>query len=209
MHVLAAAAMFGTWLGMAVFMLLAHRSGNTSVVALTARFVVSVELIVMIAAMALQPISGFALAAAIGLSPLDDFWIVISLAVYGLVAMGWLAVLGIEFRIRNLTRRGGARCRAAARCLSAPVPHLLRAGLADARRDGRAVCPDDLAAAARIAARRRRRRGAWLELSLRKSAQSPVAFHGAAGMARSACQAIIRWRNPWKADAPAARSGID
>jgi len=104
-HVVAAAAMFGTWLALAVFMLLAHRSGNTAVVALTARFVVSVELIVMIAAMALQPISGFALAAAIGLSPLDDFWIVISLAVYGLVAVGWLAVLGIEFRIRKLTRQ--------------------------------------------------------------------------------------------------------
>ncbi len=104
-HVLAAAAMFGTWLALALFMQLAHRSGNTAVVALTARFVVSVELIVMIAAMALQPISGFALAGAIGLSPLDDFWIVISLAVYGLVAMGWLAVLGIEFRIRKLTRQ--------------------------------------------------------------------------------------------------------
>jgi uncharacterized membrane protein len=104
-HVLAAAAMFGTWLGMAVFMQLAHRSGNTAVVALTARFVVSVELIVMAGAMVLQPISGFALAGAIGLSVLDEFWIVVSLVVYVLVAAGWLAVLGIEFRIRKLTRQ--------------------------------------------------------------------------------------------------------
>ena len=42
-HVLAAATMFGTWLCLAAFMLLAHRSGNTSVVALIAQFVVSVE----------------------------------------------------------------------------------------------------------------------------------------------------------------------
>jgi uncharacterized membrane protein len=104
-HVLAAAAMFGAWLGMAVFMQLAHRSGNTAVVALTARFVVSVELIVMTGAMAVQPISGLALAGAIGLSPLDEFWIIVSLAVYGLVAVGWLAVLGIEFRIRKLARQ--------------------------------------------------------------------------------------------------------
>jgi uncharacterized membrane protein len=104
-HVLAAAAMFGAWLGMAVFMQLAHRSGNTAVVALTARFVVSVELIVMVAAMVVQPISGFALAGVIGLSPLDEFWIVVSLAVYGLVAVVWLAVLGIEFRIRKLARQ--------------------------------------------------------------------------------------------------------
>jgi len=76
-HVVAAAAMFGTWLTLAVFMRLGHRSGNTAVVALTARFVVSVELIVMVAAMAVQPISGFALAAAIGLSLPDEFWIVV------------------------------------------------------------------------------------------------------------------------------------
>ena len=54
-HVVAAAAMFGAWLGLAIFMRLAQRSGNTEVVALTARFVVSVELIVMPAAMAAQP----------------------------------------------------------------------------------------------------------------------------------------------------------
>jgi len=104
-HVVAAAAMFGAWLALAVFMQLAHRSGNIAVVALTARFVVSVELIVMIAAMVLQPITGFALAGVIGLSVPDEFWIVVSLVLYGLVAVGWLAVLGIEFRIRKLTRQ--------------------------------------------------------------------------------------------------------
>ena len=102
-HVLAAAVMFGTWLGIAVFMLLAHRSGNTSVVALTSRFAVSVEKLVMIAAIALQPISGFPLAWAIGFSPLDEFWITLSLALYVAVVAGWLAVLRIEIRIRNIT----------------------------------------------------------------------------------------------------------
>jgi len=104
-HLLAAAAMFGTWLGVAVFMLLAHRSGNTSVVALTSRFAVSVEKIVMIAALVLQPISGFALAWAIGVSPLEEFWIVLSLALYAAVVAIWLAVLRIEIRIRNITKQ--------------------------------------------------------------------------------------------------------
>jgi uncharacterized membrane protein len=103
-HVLAAAAMFGTWLGVAVFMLLAHRSRNPSVVALVSRFAVRVELIVMVGAIALQPISGFALGAAIGLSPLDQFWIAVSLALFGAVVAAWLAVLRIEIRIRDLTR---------------------------------------------------------------------------------------------------------
>jgi uncharacterized membrane protein len=104
-HLIAAAAMLGTWLGIAVFMLLAHRSGNTSVVALTSRFAVSTEFIVMVAAVALQPISGFALAWAIGLSPTDEFWIVLSLGFYVLVAAAWLAALRVEIRIRDMARQ--------------------------------------------------------------------------------------------------------
>jgi uncharacterized membrane protein len=104
-HLVAAAAMLGTWLGVAVFMLLADRSGNTSVVALTARFAVSVEKIVMIAAISLQPISGIPLAWAIGISPLDEFWIVLSLGLFAVVVAAWFAVLRIEIRIRDLTRQ--------------------------------------------------------------------------------------------------------
>jgi uncharacterized membrane protein len=101
--VLAAGAMFGCWLTLALFMLFAHRSGNTSVVALTARFVIRVEKLVMIAAVALQPISGFLLGWAIGLSPSDEPWIAWSLVLYGLAVAAWFAALLIEIRIRDLT----------------------------------------------------------------------------------------------------------
>jgi uncharacterized membrane protein len=104
-HLVAAAAMLGTWLGIALFMLRAHRSNNPSVVAVTARFAAGAEKWVMIAAVALQPISGFALAAAIGLSPLDEFWIVLSLALYVLVVAAWLVALRIEIRIRDMARQ--------------------------------------------------------------------------------------------------------
>ncbi len=103
-HEVAAAAMFGTWLGTALFMLFAHRSGNTSVVALTARFVVDVEKIVMIAAVTLQPISGFALGFAVGLSLTDEFWVGLSSGLYVLIVAAWLVALRLEFRIRELTR---------------------------------------------------------------------------------------------------------
>src|SRR5262249_35610221 len=89
-HVLAAAAMFGVWLCLATFMLLGHRSGNPSVVAVTTQFVVTVEKMVMIAAIALQPISGLPLAWAIGLS-FGEFWIVWSLAIYAVAVACWLA----------------------------------------------------------------------------------------------------------------------
>jgi uncharacterized membrane protein len=104
-HVLAAAAMLGTWLGVALFMLLAHRSGNTSVVAVTSRFAVSVEKIVMIAAFALLPISGFPLAWSVGVSQADQFWIGLSLVLYVVVVAAWLAALRIEIRIRNMTQQ--------------------------------------------------------------------------------------------------------
>jgi uncharacterized membrane protein len=104
-HVLLAAAMFGTWLGIAGFMLLAYRSGNPSVVALIAQFAVRIELFVIAAALALQPISGFPLAWAIGLTPLNEFWIDVSLVLYAAVVAIWLVSLRIEIRLRNLARQ--------------------------------------------------------------------------------------------------------
>jgi uncharacterized membrane protein len=97
--------MFGTWLGIAGFMLLAYRSGNPSVVALVAQFVVRIELFVVAAAIALQPLSGFPLAWAIGLTPLNEFWIDVSLVLYVAVVAIWLVSLRIEIRLRNLARQ--------------------------------------------------------------------------------------------------------
>jgi uncharacterized membrane protein len=104
-HVLAAAAMFGVWLCLFVVTLLAHRSANPSIVAVTTQFVVGVEKMVMIAAVAAQPISGFPLAWAIGLSPLNEFWIVVSVAIYVVTVACWLAAFRVETRIRNLSRQ--------------------------------------------------------------------------------------------------------
>src|SRR4029077_3923840 len=73
-HVVAAAAMFGTALGLALFMLLVDSSGNTSGIAVTSRFTIRVETMLMIPALALQPISGFPLVLTIGLS-FGEFWI--------------------------------------------------------------------------------------------------------------------------------------
>jgi uncharacterized membrane protein len=104
-HVLAVTAMFGTWLCLAIFMLLAHRSGNTSVVALISRFVVKVELTVVAGGLALQPISGFPLAYAIGLTPQNEFWIVISSPLYVVMVACWVAGVRTEMRIRDMTRQ--------------------------------------------------------------------------------------------------------
>jgi uncharacterized membrane protein len=103
-HVLAAAVMLGTWLALAAFLLLAHRSGNTSVVALTAQFVVALEKRIMIGALALQPIAGFPLASAIGVQPFGELWIVLSLLLYAAIVVGWALALRLEIRIRDVAR---------------------------------------------------------------------------------------------------------
>jgi uncharacterized membrane protein len=103
-HVLAAAVMYGGWIGVACFMVMAYRAANPSVVALVAQFVVRIELFVIAPALAFQPISGFPLAWAIGLTPLNEFWIDVSLTLYGVVVAAWFVALRIEIRLREIAR---------------------------------------------------------------------------------------------------------
>jgi uncharacterized membrane protein len=104
-HVLFAAVLFGAWLGVAAFMVFAHRSRNTSVIALVAQFSVRVELFLVAPAFVILPLSGFPLGNLIGLSGADDFWIGSSIVVYAVVLLAWLGALRVEFMIRKLARQ--------------------------------------------------------------------------------------------------------
>jgi uncharacterized membrane protein len=103
-HMIAMAVMFGTWTCIGLFMLLAYRSGEAPLAALTARFVVRAELTLMIPAIVLQPLVGYRLAVAIG-DRLDEYWLEASVAIYAAVVAAWLGNLIIELRIRNVTQR--------------------------------------------------------------------------------------------------------
>ena len=125
-HVLFAAVMLGGWLAVAAFMVLAHRSRNASVIALVAQFAVRLELFIVAPALLLLPVSGFPLAAIIGLRPVDEFWIVASVAVFAAVVVAWLGALRLEFLIRRAARKaalGGVR-------LAEGYPRLFRIWLA-------------------------------------------------------------------------------
>ena|ERR1700744_3519885 len=111
-HVLFAAVMFGAWLAIACLMVFARRSGNASVIALVAQFAVRIELFVVAPAIVLQPVSGFPLESAIGVSDVDNFWLGSSIVLYAIVVLAWLAALRLEFVIRRMARQaslGGAR----------------------------------------------------------------------------------------------------
>jgi len=121
-HVLSAAVMYGGWLGVAGFVMLGGRSGNASVVALVTQFAVRIELTVVAAAIVLQPVAGFPLAWAIGLNPLNEFWIQVSLAIYVAFVALWLVAVRIEIRLRNITRDAALNRTP----LAAPYPRLFR-----------------------------------------------------------------------------------
>jgi len=104
-HLVAAAIMFGAWFCLAIVMLLGHRSGNPSVIAVTTQFVVDVEKMIVAPAIAAQPLSGFPLGWAIGLSPLDEFWILVSLAVFAFAVACWFAAFRVETRVRRLSQQ--------------------------------------------------------------------------------------------------------
>jgi len=102
-HMIAIAVMFGTWLAIVLFMVLARRSRNTSVVAVTVLFAVRAEFMLMLPAVVLTPLAGYLLADAIG-AHLDEYWTEVSSAIYAAVALVWLVNLLVERRIRKITQ---------------------------------------------------------------------------------------------------------
>jgi len=103
-HVLGACVLLGTGLGIAFFVLVAHRTHHPGVIAVTARFAVVANLIFITAAILVLPLGGWALARAIGLFPLEESWIVLSIYLYLFVVLCWLPALFIQIRMRNLAR---------------------------------------------------------------------------------------------------------
>jgi len=111
-HLIGASVLFGTGLGIAFFMFMANRTGHAGVIAITSRFVVVADFIFTATAVVVQPLSGFALASAIGLSPFEESWIVWSLVLYVLVGLCWLPVVFIQIRMRNLAQDAAVNSKA-------------------------------------------------------------------------------------------------
>jgi uncharacterized membrane protein len=103
-HVIGAAVLFGTGLGIAFFMVMAHLTRDARIVAHTAGVVVVADFLFTATAILLQPITGAGLALMAGYD-LASGWIVASLILY-LVAGGfWLPVVWIQMRLRDLARQ--------------------------------------------------------------------------------------------------------
>jgi uncharacterized membrane protein len=102
-HVVGAAVLFGTGLGIAYFMWMAHRTRDAATIAATARIVVIADALFTAGSVIVQPVTGALLAWTLGYR-ISEPWIIISLALYVTVGLCWLPVVGIQIVLRNLAR---------------------------------------------------------------------------------------------------------
>jgi uncharacterized membrane protein len=103
LHILGAIILLGTGIGIAFFMLMAHRTGDADHIARTTTTVVLADFIFTATAVVAQPVTGFLLAQQTGL-PLTEGWVLISLLLYVLAGVFWLPVIGLQMRMRDLAQ---------------------------------------------------------------------------------------------------------
>lgn len=101
LHVIGAAVLLGTGVGIAFFLLLAHRTGDARIVAGVARIVVIADFLFTASAVVVQPVTGTALAWYLGYS-LWQGWIFLSILLYLLTGAFWLPVVWMQMRMRDL-----------------------------------------------------------------------------------------------------------
>ena len=106
-HVLGATVLFGTGVGIAFFMVMAVRTRDPRIIAHVAGIVVIADIVFTATAVVLQPVTGYGLAWVIGW-PLNEGWIILSLALYVIIGLFWLPVVWIQIRLRDMAKHAAA-----------------------------------------------------------------------------------------------------
>jgi uncharacterized membrane protein len=101
LHLIGAAVLLGTGAGIAFFMWMAHRTGDSATVAATARIVVVADYVFTATAVVAQPVTGLLLVGEVGYR-LDEGWILASIALYLLTGAFWLPVVWMQTQMRDL-----------------------------------------------------------------------------------------------------------
>lgn len=102
-HVLGATVLFGTGVGIAFFMVMAVRTRDPRIIAHVGGIVVIADVVFTATAVVLQPLTGYGLARVIGW-PLNEGWLILSLALYVFIGLFWLPVVWIQIRLRDMAR---------------------------------------------------------------------------------------------------------
>ena len=101
MHIIGSTILLGTGAGIAFFMVMAHRTGDTKLIAHTASFVVIADFLFTASAVVVQPLTGIWLTQILGWS-LTESWIMISLLLYVFIGVFWLPVVWIQMKLKSL-----------------------------------------------------------------------------------------------------------
>ena len=107
LHILSSTVLFGTGAGIAFFFVRAYRTQDANVIAAVSRDVVLADFLFTATAVVLQPISGIGLASIAGFA-LSTGWLVLSIALYGLIGCCWLPVVWLQIRMRDLAASAAA-----------------------------------------------------------------------------------------------------
>lgn len=99
-HIISATLLFGTGLGSAFYMLMAYRSGNMQVMAVTNRIVVIADFIFTTPTVIIQLLTGLYLLNYQGLSWLSP-WSLSVFGLYAFVGACWLPVVWLQIWLRN------------------------------------------------------------------------------------------------------------
>jgi uncharacterized membrane protein len=104
LHVAGAAILLGTGIGIAFHLWITLRGRNIVAIAAAARATVLADFVFTLPAIVLQPLTGIALANAMGY-PLDSSWILASFALYLIAGACWVPVVFIQLRLRALAAK--------------------------------------------------------------------------------------------------------
>lgn len=102
-HIISAAVLFGTGLGIAFFKWVTDRTGNLTAIRIVSEKVVVADWVFTLPAIVVQALTGLALARSMGY-PLAHGWLAWSLALFCLAGLCWIPVVWLQIRMRNLAR---------------------------------------------------------------------------------------------------------
>jgi uncharacterized membrane protein len=108
LHVLGAIVILGTGIGIAFFMLMAHRSRDASFIARTAATVVMADMLFTLSAVLLQPVTG-GLLMYLSATSLVERWLLTSLVLYAVAGLFWAPVILMQIEMRDVARAAVAQ----------------------------------------------------------------------------------------------------
>src|SRR5689334_13497049 len=102
-HIISAAVLFGTGLGIAFFKWVTDRTGNLAAIRIVSEKVVVADWVFTLPAIVVQALTGLALVKSMGY-PLAHGWLAWSLALFCLAGLCWIPVVWLQIRMRDLAR---------------------------------------------------------------------------------------------------------